>query len=103
MAYCQIYENPDATHEAFERVNSHMRASGPFPPEGQLLIIAGPADPGWRVITLWDSEDACERFDSERLKPALREADVRVDRMTRKFYEVHTLIAGDLTGTPQRA
>lgn len=103
MAYCQIYENPDATPEAFEAVNAHVRASGTFPPEEQLLIIAGPADPGWRVITVWDSVQACERFNAERLEPALREAGVRVDRMTRKFYEVHTLIAGDLTGTPQPA
>lgn len=103
MAICQIYENPDATAEQFERVNAHVRASGVFPPDGQQLLIAGPADAGWRVISVWDSETACDRFNSERLIPALRETGVPADRMTRTVYEVHALVAGDLTAAPQPA
>ena len=103
MAYCQILENPDATQEQFERVNAHIRAGGALPADGQRLLIAGPAEPGWRVITVWDSEEAIQRFNDERLAPAFREAGVSVDRMKRTLYEVHTLVAGDLTGAPQPA
>lgn len=103
MAYCQIVENPDSTQEQFEQVSAHVRATGPVPADGQRLLIAGPGEPGWRVISVWDSEEAMGRFNAERLAPALREAGVPVDRMTRTIFEVHTLIAGDLTGTPQAA
>ena len=48
MVYCEIFENPDATQEHFEYVKAHVRASGPLPAEGQRLLIAGPADAGWR-------------------------------------------------------
>jgi hypothetical protein len=103
MAYCQIAENPDATQEQFEQLNAHLRANGPFPPDGQRLLIAGPAEPGWRVISVWDSEEAIERFNAERLPDACRATGVPLDRMTRTVYEVHTLVAGDLTGAPQPA
>jgi hypothetical protein len=101
MAYCQIVENPVAGREQFEQVNAYLRATGPFPPEGQRLLIAGPGEHGWRAISVWDSEDAIERFNGERLAAACREAGVPLDRMTRTVFEVHTLVAGDLTGTPQ--
>jgi hypothetical protein len=44
-----------------------------------------------------------ERFYAERFPAACREAGVSVDRMTRTTFEVHTLVAGDLTGAPQPA
>ena len=35
--------------------------------------IAGPSGGGWRVITVWDSEDQFHEFRNEKLLPALRE------------------------------
>jgi hypothetical protein len=100
MVYCEIFENPDATQEHFEQVKAHVRASGPLPAEGQRLLIAGPAETGWRVINVWDSEEDIERFNTERLAAAIRESGVPCGRMTRTLFEVHTLVAGDLTGAP---
>ncbi len=103
MAYCHIVENPDAGQEQFEQLKAHLRATGPFPPDGQRLLIAGPAEPGWRVISVWDSEDALERFYSERFADACETLGMSRERMTRTRFEVQTLLAGDLTGTPQPA
>jgi hypothetical protein len=100
MPYCAIIENPDAGQEQFEQVNAHLRDAGTFPPPGQRLLIAGPADQGWRVISVCDSEQALERFYTEGLLAALEGADIRYDRMTRTGFEVHTLVAGDLIGAP---
>jgi hypothetical protein len=61
------------------------------------------ADQGWRVISVWDSEEELERFYTEGLPAAFAAADIRYDRMTRTSFEVQTLVAGDLTGTPQPA
>jgi hypothetical protein len=104
MAYCQIVENPEAGEEQFEQVKAHLRATGTFPPEGQLLMIAGHAEPGWRVISVWDSRETLERFYTERFPAACLAAGISsIDAMTRTTFEVHTLVAGDLLGAPQPA
>jgi hypothetical protein len=101
MAYCAIIDNPEAGQEQFEQVKVSLRDTGAFPPAGQRLLIAGPAETGWRVISVWDSEEAFERFYVEGLPGACSSAGVPCDRMTRTTFEVQTLVAGDLTGTPQ--
>jgi hypothetical protein len=101
MAICLIVENPDQSQEQAEQVLAHVRSTGPFPPEGARLMLAGPADPGYRVISVWDSNEARERFFAERLTPAYKHAGLSLDSIKRTIFEVHTLAAGDLTGVPQ--
>ena len=103
MAICLIVENPDQSTKQAEQVMAHVRSTGPVPPEGARLMLAGPANPGWRVISVWDSKEALERFFAERLAPAYEETGLSLDSITRTPFEVHTLIAGDLTGVPQPA
>jgi hypothetical protein len=103
MAICLIVENAEQSREDAERVLAHVRSTGPVPPEGARLMLAGPASPGWRVISVWDSAEALERFFAERLRPAYEEAGLSLDRFKRTRFEVHTLAAGDLTGVPQPA
>ena len=40
-------------------------------PAGFRIRMAGPTAGGWRVVTLWDSEEDWERFRDERLAPAV--------------------------------
>ena len=101
MALCMIVENPGQSQEEAERVMAHVRSTGPVPPEGARLVLAGYADPGWRVISVWDSEEARDRFFAERLGPAYQEAGLSLESIKRTQFDVHTLAAGDLTGTPQ--
>jgi hypothetical protein len=100
MAICLIVENPEQTAEQAEEVLAHVRSTGPVPPEGARLMLAGPANPGWRVISVWESHEARERFFTERLAPAYAEAGLSLDGIEREVFEVHVLAAGDLTGTP---
>jgi hypothetical protein len=103
MAYCQIFEHPDLTPEKMEEVMAHVRTTGPVLPEGARLMLAGPADPGIRVITIWDSNEARERFLSERLSEAYDQAGLSFDRGNVTVFEVLRLAAGDLTDAPQPA
>ncbi len=103
MAYCLIVENPDQSQEQAEQVLAHVRSTGPVPPEGAQLMLAGPADPGWRVVSVWDSHEARERFFVERLTPAYHEVGLSLDGIRRTLFEVHTLAVGDLSGAPQPA
>jgi hypothetical protein len=103
MAFCLIVENPEQSNEQAEQVLAHVRSTGPVPPEGARLMLAGPANPGYRVISVWDSEEARERFFAERLTPAYQAAGLSLASINRTAFEVHTLVAGDLTEVPQPA
>ena len=103
MTICQIVENPQMSEELFDRVSAHVRSTGPILPEGGRLLIGGPAGAGYRVITVWDSREARDRFVAERLRPAYEEAGLSLDDATLTEFEVSTLVAGDLTGTPAAA
>jgi hypothetical protein len=104
MAYCQIVENREAGKQQFEQLRAHLSATGPFPPTGQMLLIAGPAEPGWRVISVWESAEQLERFYTERFPAACQAAGIgSIDDMERTIFEVKALVAGDLIGAPQPA
>jgi hypothetical protein len=103
MAFCQIVENPEQTGEQAEQVFSHVRSTGPVPPEGARLMIAGPATQGWCVISVWDSEQARDQFFADRLAPAYEAAGLSMGSIKRTVFDIQALAAGDLTGTPQPA
>lgn len=103
MAICQIFENSEVSQEQWEQLSAHLAETGPVPAEGARLLIAGPAEPGWLVVTVWDSEEARDRFIEERLAPAYHEMGLSLDSAVRRVFDVQTLTAGDLTGTPQAA
>jgi hypothetical protein len=56
-----------------------------------------------RVVTIWDSNEARERFLAERLNDAYEEAGLSLDRGNVTVFEVFKLAAGDLTTAPQPA
>jgi len=103
MAICMIIENPDQGEEQTEQVIGYVRSAGPVPPQGARLLFGGPAQTGWRFISVWDSQEALDRFYAERLTPAYDRAGLSLDRVKRTLFEVNTLVAGDLTGVPQPA
>jgi hypothetical protein len=84
--------------EQSQLIDAHVRASGPVPPEGARLAVGGPSDQGWRVITVWDSREARDRFYAERLTPAYRAAGLSFDDVALTQFQVDMLVAADLTG-----
>ena len=44
------------------------------PPPGARVRMAGPWESGWRIVSLWDSQEAFEAFRDGRLLPALERA-----------------------------
>ncbi len=55
--------------ETYERLAA---ALGDAVPDGLIVHVAGPTDSGFRIIEVWESQEAWERFRSERLRPAAR-------------------------------
>ena len=72
MAVVVVAEMERGNQEFFDKVSGKVMPGGEKP-EGLQVQIAGPSGSGWRVITVWDSEDQFHTFRNEKLLPALRE------------------------------
>jgi hypothetical protein len=103
MAFCQIVENGVQTEVQAEQVMAHVRSTGSVPPDGARLMIAGPGAAGWTVVSVWDSEEARDRFFAERLAPAYESAGLSLGSIERTVFDIRTLTAGDLTAALQPA
>ncbi len=82
MPVVLIAQGPTFTRERYEEAvrrvsggKSRMESPGDWPVEGLLVHIAGQDRHSFRVVEVWESEDACRRF-GERLMPILREIGV---------------------------
>lgn len=99
MAICNIIDDPNRSNEEWERISAHVRDSGPIPAEGCRLAVLGRE----RVITVWDSPEARDRFLTDRLAPAYEAVGRSLDEVTRTQFDVEMLVAGDLAGVQQPA
>jgi hypothetical protein len=73
MTVVIVNEIEGANQDFYDQVNPKVMPDGNLP-DGCQLHIAGPVDNGWRVITVWDSEEQFQQFRDEKLIPTIREA-----------------------------
>jgi quinol monooxygenase YgiN len=57
-----------ASWEHYQRVAEPLIESGPA---GLVLHVAGPTDEGFRIIAVWESREAWQRFQAEAFQPAV--------------------------------
>ncbi len=95
MPVVLISEGPTFTQQRYEEAvrrvsggKARMEAPADWPVEGLLAHIAGQGEKSFRVIDVWESEDACRRF-GERLMPILQEIGV-TDQP--EIYQTHTFV-----------
>lgn len=82
-----LFEIEGFTQQTYDAVSE---ALGSDPPEGALLHIAGPIETGWRVVEVWESEDAQRRFQEGRLNRAFDA--VGVPHAAPSFFPVHVML-----------
>jgi len=68
MGYTYV-QDVAAAWEEYERV---VAALGDEWPDGLIVHVAGGTALGYRIIEVWESREAWERFRSGRLRPAVR-------------------------------
>lgn len=74
MAVIVTVEIPGGTQEMYERTNDRITGASWFPPPGFIAHAAGPDGAGgWRVVDLWESEEAFQAF-MEMATPIFQEA-----------------------------
>jgi hypothetical protein len=66
-----------------------MQSPADWPVEGLLVHAAGEGPSGFRVVDVWESEEACRRF-GEHLEPILREIGVQAQPET---YPAHAFVS----------
>ena len=96
MAVVAVFEDPSLTQELYEQsVNkltggkSRMESPADWPAEGLLVHAAGQGQNGFRVVDVWESEEAFQRF-GEHLMPVLQEIGVQGQP---DVYPAHTLVS----------
>lgn len=92
MAVVVVNEIEGGNQGFYDQVNPKVMPDGKLP-DGCQAHIAGPVENGWRVITVWDSDEQFQRFRDEKLIPAMRGANVE-DRIAPSISTdpVHKLI-----------
>jgi hypothetical protein len=75
---------------------AHLQESGPVPPEGARLLIAGPGPRGWRAVSVWDNPQSLQRFFRGRLTAAYHAASIAPEATTQETFEIHTMVAPEL-------
>jgi hypothetical protein len=95
MSVVLIHHGPSFTQEKYEEIvrkltgKSRMESASDWPIEGLLVHAAGDSPQGFRVVDVWESEEACNRF-GEALAPILQEVGVEVQP---EIYEAHTFVS----------
>ena len=96
MAVVFVHQGPSLTQERYEEAvrrllpggRSRLDSPADWPVEGLLIHIAGQSADGFRIVDVWESEDACRRF-GEQLMPVLQEIGITDEP---QLYPVHTFV-----------
>jgi hypothetical protein len=89
MPILVITEQPGGTAEQDKAITEALNlANDPAP--GALWRLAGPTDGGWRIVSLWDSQEAFDSFVRDRLTPALTQAGRPVPSF--QFWPIESVI-----------
>jgi hypothetical protein len=91
-----VFQSPTLTQERYEESvrmltngKSRMESAADWPVEGLLAHIAGEGESGFRVVDVWESEEAFARF-GEHLLPVLQAVGVEGQP---EIYPAHTYVS----------
>jgi hypothetical protein len=73
-----VFNGVGVTQEQYEAVVSAVSPDGPGTAPGVLFHVAGPIPDGFRVVEVWENEEAMMQFFQEKLGPVLASANISV-------------------------
>ncbi|MEV6923882.1 hypothetical protein AB0M46_05135 [Dactylosporangium sp. NPDC051485] len=96
MPVVLVFQGPTFTQERYEETvrrltdgKSRMETPADWPAEGLLMHVAGEGEHGFRVVDVWESEEACRQF-GERFMPFLEKAGIKDEP---EIYPAHTFVS----------
>ncbi len=91
MAIAIMVDNPEGSQEVYEKIRARL---GLEKPAGGIFHVAGPSpNGGWRVIEVWESEEAAQRFLEDRFFPALQELGLMGPAPKPELWSVHSAMS----------
>jgi hypothetical protein len=88
MAIGLIFSAAGVTQAQYEQVRNEVAPDNKLLP-GMLYHAGGPAQNGWRVVEIWESQEAADRFFRDKLGAALQKANISVQP---EFFQVHNIM-----------
>lgn len=70
MAYLRILRPPTVTVQIYDAVTAELDIASDHP-LGLISHAAGEVQGSWQIVEIWESEEYAQRFDVERLVPAI--------------------------------
>jgi hypothetical protein len=89
MAIGVMMEIPGGSQKMYDQIMKELDLKGRLP-EGATCHFAGPVEGGWRVIDIWESKEAFERFMNARLRRAIERVAMPPAKPT--FFSIHNSI-----------
>ena len=96
MPVVLVFQSPTLTQEKYEQTvakvtggKSRVESPADWPVEGLLAHIAGQGPNGFRVVDVWESEEAFQRW-GDALMPILQELGVEGEP---EAYPTHTFVS----------
>jgi hypothetical protein len=96
MAVVLVHQGPTLTQEKYDEVvqrfsggRGGMESASDWPVAGLLSHAAGEAPSGFRVVDVWESEEACKQF-GDILMPILEEIGVTEQP---EIYPAHAFVS----------
>jgi hypothetical protein len=96
MAVVAVFQHPSFTRAQYEEsvrrlTGGHERVekASDWPVEGLLVHVAGEGPNGFRVVDVWESEEAFQRF-GEVIMPIAKALGIEAQP---EVYPVHTLVS----------
>jgi len=77
MAIVLVFEAAGVTQTQYDQACKEVSPDNK-PPEGMLYHVAAPTANGWRVVEVWESQAAVDKFFQEKLGKALQKANINV-------------------------
>jgi hypothetical protein len=91
-----VFQSPSFTREKYEESvrkvtggRDRMASPSDWPVAGLLVHAAGQGEKGFRVVDVWESEDAFRRF-GEKLIPILKAIGIEDQP---EVYQAHTFVS----------
>ena len=88
MAIAVMQDFPGGTQQQYDQVLEQLDLGGNTP-KGNLFHTAGPIDEGWRVLDVWESQDALNAF-LAKLGPIAQSAGAPQPQVT--IWPIHNIL-----------
>src|SRR5215470_1578724 len=92
MALAFLFEIPGVTEAQQDQIMEHLQRGGKTA-QGRIFHLDGPMEGGWRILDVWESQEALNTFFQEALGPTLQALGLALAQ-PRQVWTVHNSLIG---------